>query len=396
MHFRVIILAADGGRVPEIHDGTSADELRERLSAAGRVVLSVRALRPWSVSERPRAPRERQRVFCEQLQALLGAGIPVAESLPALRDSERDLRFRAVLSDLSADIGNGLSLSAALARHPLYFPPILISMLKAAERTGALAEALQRHGRFQSQTEELRANVWAAATYPLLLLGAGSCVVLFLLLYVVPRFALVYQDVQAALPWTARLLLAWGEFAHGRAGLLLLTLALAVTAIALLLRQTGLRARLLARLQRLPRLGDVLKEIQLSHYFHSLGLLLMAGIPLPRALELSRDLLSSPLQQAADRAALGVAQGMRLSNSLERNGLITPVALRLIQAGERSGQLAAMLAQAADFHDRRIQQATQMLSRIVGPVLMIVMGLLIGSIVVLLYLPIFQLAEGLG
>lgn len=396
MHFRVILLAADGSRVPEIHDGTSADDLRERLSAAGRVVLSIRALRPWRVADVARAPRERQRVFCEQLQALLGAGITVAESLPALRDSERDLRFRAVLSDLIVDIGNGLSLSAALARHPLYFPPILISMLKAAETTGALAEALQRHGRFQSQTEELRASLWAAATYPLLLLGAGGCVVLFLLLYVVPRFALVYQDVHAALPWTARLLLTWGEFAHGRAGLLLLTLTLALSGVVLLLRQAPVRRRLLGRLQRLPRLGDMLKEIQLAHYFHSLGLLLTAGIPLPRALELSRELLTAPLQQAADLAALAVAQGMRLSNSLEGNGLITPVALRLIQAGERSGQLATMLGQAAEFHDRRIQQATQMLSRIVGPALMLVMGLLIGGIVVLLYLPIFQLAEGLG
>lgn len=396
MQFKVKILAAEGHCVHETHDGSSADDIRARLDAAGRIVLSVRPLRPWMLAEAPRQPRERQRVFCEQLQTLIGAGIPVAECLPALRDSERDPRFRAVLSELIADIGNGVSLSAAMARHPVYFPQLLISMLQAAERTGALTEALQRHGRLQAQTEALRANLWAAATYPLMLLGAGSCVVLFLLLYVVPRFALVYRDVHTPLPWTARLLLGWGEFADGRAGVLLLTLGLAGLGCVLLLRRAALRHRLLARLQALPRLGDMLKELQLSHYFHSLGLLLQAGIPLPRALELSRTLLSTPLQQAADAAALAVDQGQRLSSSLERNGLITPVALRLIQAGERSGQLATMLSQAADFHDRRIRQATELLTRILGPVLMIVMGLLIGGIVVLLYLPIFQLAEGLG
>ena len=165
MLFRVTLLAADGRRMREVHDGEHADDIRERLIAAGQVVLSIRALRGWQTLEVGRPPRERQRVFCEQLLTLLQAGIPVAESLPALRDSERDPRFRAVLSALIVDIGNGLSLSAALDRHPDHFPKLLVSMLKAAERTGAIAEALQRHGHFQSQTEELRANLWAALSF---------------------------------------------------------------------------------------------------------------------------------------------------------------------------------------------------------------------------------------
>lgn len=396
MRFRIKALSSDGGISSETQDGTTADEVRERLLASGRVVLSIRPV--WSTQRlKTRSnTRETQLIFCDQLKTLLGAGISVPESLQALRDSERDPRFRAVLSDVIAGIETGQPLSAALSGHPEFFPNVLLSMLRSAEKTGALGEALARYSNFQRQFETFRDNLWAAATYPLILLGAGGCVVLFLMLYVVPRFSLVYRDMHGPLPWSARMLLAWGDFADGRAGMLLMLFMVTLTLGIVALYRPSSRQALLARLEKLPRLGTLFREIQLSHYFHSLSLLLSAGIPLARALELSRDLLYTRMRQDSDAVSAAVNQGMRLSSSLECNALATPVSLRLIQAGERSGQLSDMLGQAAAFHDRRILQTTTMLARIAGPLLMAVMGLLIGGIVVLLYMPIFQLADGLG
>ena len=396
MRYRARIISSDGGIVSELHEGRRAEEVRARLVAAGAVVLSVRPAWPVFASGLSGAKdRDVHLVFCDQLRTLLEAGISVAESLAALRDSETDDDFRTVLSAILGDIESGQPLSAALARQSGQFPGILLSMLKAAEKTGALTDALARYGHFRRQFDEFRDKLWAAATYPLLLLGAGGCVVTFLMLYVVPRFSLVYRDLHGPLPWTARLLLAWGEFAEGRTSQLLVAFALTAALLVFIWRQPSWRAAIVARVARLPYFGDLFREVQLSHYFHSLGLLLTAGIPLHKALELGRDILAAGMREAAEAVAMTVRQGGRLSSGLERNGLATPVALRLIQAGERSGQLAEMLSRAALFHDRRILHATEMLSRIVGPALMALMGLLIGGIVVLLYMPIFQLAEGL-
>lgn len=360
-------------------------------------MLSVRPVLPLSAVATGRSQRkETQLVFCDQLQTLLAAGISLPESLLALRESERDGRFRAVLAQALASLETGQPLSEALAVHNDYFSGILLSMIRAAERTGALADALGRYSRFQRQVDEFRSNLWTAATYPLLLLLAGGAVVLFLLLYVVPRFSVVYADMHGPLPWTARLLLAWGDFAAGRTGLILGVLAAGVVAIVMVLRSEMTRQALLAWFGRLPYLGLLLKEIQLAHYFRSLGLLLAAGIPLIQSLSLSRELLFPNLRSAAASVEAAVGQGERLSVCLDEHQLVTPVALRLVQAGERSGQLAAMLGQAADFHDRRVLRTTALISRLIGPALMAVMGLVIGGIVVLLYMPIFQLAEGLG
>jgi len=397
MRYRVRSLGADGSVVTRLQEATGLAELRASLAAEGTAVLSVRP--HWAdraVLRVSRPGHDRHLVFCDQLQTLLAAGISVPESLAALAASETEPQFRQVIGQLLAVVATGQSLSLALAAQPAHFPAILQSMLRAAERTGNLAEALERYGNYRRQLGELRDKLWAAATYPLLLLGAGGAVILFLMLYVVPRFAVVYRDVLGPLPWAARLLLAWGEFAGGRAALLLGALALIPLAVWLIWRRSAWRLALLRALAGLPGVGSLLHEIQLSHYFHSLGLLLAAGLPLARCLDLSRDILAENLRPAAGAVAASVREGRRLSAALEENALVTPVALRLIQAGERSGQLGELLGKAAAFHDRRVLHASEMLARFAGPLLMAAMGLLIGGIVVLLYMPIFQLAEGLG
>lgn len=396
MHFRVKTLSASGTVSRELRQADNAEMLREELQAAEQVVLSIRPA--WFVpAQRSRSKTvELHLIFCDQLQTLLGAGISIPESLSALRDSERDMVFHTLIGRLLADVETGCSLSQAMAAHPDTFPPILTAMLRAAEKTGALGEALGRYSQFRRQVEDFRSTLWSAAAYPLLLLAVGGAVILFLMLYVVPRFALVYQGLHGPLPWSARMLLAWGEFADGRAGTLLLALLCLLGAAVVSLKQKSVQENLRRHLARLPHLGPLLHEIQLAHYFHSLSLLLTAGIPLLRALTLSREILAQGLREAADAVTAAVAQGERLSLGLEQQALVTPVALRLIQAGERSGRLSQMLGQAAEFHDRRVLRTTAMLSRLIGPLLMAVMGLLIGGIVVLLYMPIFQLADGLA
>lgn len=395
MQFKTRTLSSDGTPQDEVHEGPGEYDVRERLQASGKIVLSVRPVSAgWGWHDH-RAARERQLIFCEQLQTLLAAGISVPESVLALRDGERDERFRNILTAVLSDIVAGRPLSAALENHPTVFSFVLCAMLRSAEKTGSLSDSLGRYAAFQRQFETFRENLWAAATYPLLLLGAGSCVLLFLMLYVVPRFSMVYKDMHGPVPWTAQLLLAWGDFANGRAISILVCVSAMILLVLLLLNQPNSRQWIGQRIDQWPLIGPLLLEIRLAHYFHSLSLLLTAGIPLSRALELSCSLLALSMQDSARRVSLAVSQGQRLSISLEQNDLLTPVALRLLQAGERSGQLAKMLGEAAEFHDRGVLRATTIWSRLAGPVLMALMGLLIGGIVVLLYLPIFQLADGL-
>lgn len=396
MQYLVKILLPSGRIAEEQQTGKSREAIHARVSAAGATVLSIRPDLAGFLKKRHKARGENQLVFCDQLQTLLSAGISLPESLLALRDSERDQTFRPALAAVLSELETGRSFSDALATQSDFFSGILLSMVRAAEKTGSLADALGRYARFQRQADEFRNALWTAATYPLMLLGAGGTVILFLMLYVVPRFATVYNDIHGTLPWSARLLLTWGEFAEGRGTLILVVFLAFMTLTVGLAFRRETRQRLFEWLLKLPHVGIFLKEIQLAHYFHSLGLLLTAGIPLIQALDLSRGLLAESLRSAADGVHKMVREGGRLSAGLDMHQLTSPVALRLIQAGERSGQLGAMLKQAAEFHDQRIVRTTGLIARLIGPALMLLMGLVIGGIVVLLYMPIFQLAEGLG
>jgi len=391
MRFQLRALRPDGSLA--ILDLEAADEGAARLqaSAAGLEPIALRRRRLARAPARLDLP-----IFCDQTLTLLAAGISLRDAMETLAAQETRADIGALLAAIAQGLRQGQALSQTLAAQPSHFPPLLVAMLRAAERSSALEDALGRYATFHRQVDALRSQLLAALAYPAMLLGAGSLVILFLLFHVVPRFAQIYNDMHGPLPWAAQLLLAWGSFVHDHGVLALGLIGGLGCALVAPIAHAPWRQRLLAQATRLPRLGAWLRLVDLARAYRSLGLLLRAGIPLPAAMDLVADLLPATARQQLADAQAEVRQGRRLSHALAGHGLATPVASRLVQAGERSGQLGEMLEQAAAFHDGEIARATELASKLLGPVLMLLMGMFIGGVVILLYLPIFQLAEGLG
>ena len=218
---------------------------------------------------------------------------------------------------------------------------------------------------------------------------------LFLLLYVVPRFGHIYQDRGTDLPLFSRLLLAWGQAVHHHAPLVLGALAALLAGAVYALRLPRVRTALGDALWRIPAIGERLKVYQLARFYRTIGMLLRGGMPLVAALDMGAELLHPLLRERLVAASRAISEGRNVSQSMETNGLATPVALRMIAVGEKGGNMGEMLESIATFHDEELARWVDWFTRLFEPILMAIIGLVIGAIVVLMYMPIFELAGNL-
>ena len=394
MRFQLKAIAPGGG--VESLESQAPDEATavQQLEGRGYAVLSVRAKGALGVSWR--APGRFPLVLLSQeLRVLLNAGLPLVESLDTLAQKERREEHRAVLERIVAALREGRALSAALAQFPHAFPPLYIATVRASEKTSDLAPALTRYVAYANQVEAIRKRVVNASIYPLVLLTVGGLVGLFLLLYVVPRFAHIYEERGTELPLFSRLLLAWGQAADAH-GILVLGLLLALIAAGIYaFRFSNLKIRIGDALWRLPAIGQRLELYQLARFYRTIGMLVRGGMPLVAALEMGAELLHPLLRGRLAAARRAISEGRKLSQSMEANGLATPVALRMLAVGEQSGNVGEMLEQIAGFHDEEMARWVDWFTRLFEPILMALIGLVIGAVVVLMYMPIFELAGNL-
>ena len=333
------------------------------------------------------------RLFSQELAVLLAAGIPLLESLETLREKEASHQVVRSLDDVIAALRGGQPLSAALRAQPAVFDALYVAVVQSSERTGQLEQALREHSAYLSWIDSLRSKLVSASIYPLTLIVAGFAVIVFLLLFVVPRFAGILEGVGGDLPPSSRMLIALGHlggdhpWATGLSALALLALPVLVA------RHGTVGAWVVGRLWQVPMLGPKLHVLALAQFYRTTSMLLGAGVPASTALATAREVIALRLRSALDASISDVRRGERISEALHRNQLTTPVSLRMLRVGERSGSLGPMMRQAAEFHDEELSRLTDLVTHLVNPLLMLVMGVLIGGIVVLMYMPIFQLVE---
>ncbi len=391
MRYRVRAIGADAAVTETELEATSEAELRALAAARGLSVLSVRAL--GVVRGRSRFPLM---LFNQELLALLRAGIPLSESVAALAEKENRSAVRAIMADMLQTLHEGRTLSSALEHAPAAFPDLYVAMIRAAERTSDLEHALARYIAYQHQVDTLRGKLIGAAIYPALLLGVGGLVVLFLLGYVVPRFSHIYEDLGGDLPWLSRLLLEWGLLVEGNAPALGLVVLVLVGALVAVARSPAVWAAAGRQMWRAPLIGRRLRVFQLARFYRTLGMLLSGGIAVVPALGMVAGLLSPVLQAQLSGAVARIREGRGFTATLTEAGLTTAVAQRMLAVGERAGNLGDMLTRSAEFHEEDTAREVEWLTRLFGPLLMLFIGCAIGLIVVLMYLPIFQLAESIG
>lgn len=339
-----------------------------------------------------RKPRFPTLLFSMELKTLLEAGLNLVEALSTLAERESSGERQGVLSGMLAAIHRGEPFSQAVAHFPQHFSPLYVATIKASERTGNVKEALTRYIAYQEEFDRVKKKIVSATIYPAILVIVGGLVLAFLMFYVVPRFARVYEDMASTLPFFSQLLLAFGSFVGKNAWAIGTAAAAAIGAAMWALARPEVRGWLNSRLWEIPAVGERMKTYQLARLYRTAGMLLRAGIPAVRALDMVRDLLAAHLRPHLVRARSLIEEGRPMSAALGAAGLATPVAMRMMAVGERSGDMGEMFSQIARFHDDEVARFIDWFTRAFEPVLMALLGVSVGLVVVLMYMPIFELA----
>ncbi|GGP27930.1 type II secretion system F family protein [Silvimonas amylolytica] len=386
MRYKVTALSA--GHLQELElDAANEAELKERLASQGAALVSARPVQRLTMGKSEFALS----LFTQELIALLEAGLTLVEAVETLKEKSAADGNRVVLGLMIDGLYQGLTFSRVLAQMPEHFPPLYIATVGSAEKTGHLANALKRYHHYESRLAAVKKKIISALIYPMVIITIGGGIMLFLLFYVIPKFSQIYASMKN-LPFAAEVLLWWGELVHQHGDILFGGIIGTIILAVVLLRTPAVQLALAEAFWRLPRMNEYRRLFSLTRFFRTVGLLLSGGVSLVAAMEMSAQLLPTPMRLALGQAIVDIKSGQSLSSTLPRYGLTTPVAERLLRVGEQSGELATMSERAAQFCDEELDRAIEMFTRLFEPILMLLIGVLIGSIVFLLYMPIFQLA----
>lgn len=372
----------------EALDETSA---RELLSNQGYAVLSIH-VNGVEANAKNLKGKFSLLLFCHELQALLKAGLSLIEAIETLHEKEYRPGVKAISERVLKALFEGASLSNALGQQPDYFPTLFVAMISASEKTGDLANTLGNYVRYRTQLDLVKKKLISASIYPAILIIVGSLVILFLMLYVVPKFSAIYESKNNDLPWMSELLLAWGRALHEHAQLTLGIAAALFLSLCLFISNKKIQKELFSSFLKFPTVGEKYKIYILARFYRSAGMLLKGGIPIVTAFEMSKSVLDESMQLHLLQAITDIKTGKSISNSMENNQLCTPVAIRMLRVGERSGQMGDMMQYIGEFYDEDIERWLDWFTKLFEPALMAFIGLIVGVIVVLMYMPIFELA----
>jgi type IV pilus assembly protein PilC len=392
---------ADGRVVEKDFDAPNRQVLRENLEEQGFYIFSIRKapLRFFSLSRAGGGRLSGQRFlsFNQELLVLIRSGLPILHVLDTLMERMETPAVLAVLQQVREDVKGGSSLSDAFEKFPNYFPYLYIASIRAGERTGDLPVTLARYLDYQRRMEAIKARIRSASFYPAFLTAVVTVVVLFMMLWVVPRFTSIYADADVELPLMTRIVIGAADGMVSYLPVLLVVLFLLGAAARIFLRSEKgilLRDRFLLRL---PFFGRLLSDYAISSFCRTFSTTLSGGIPAVEAMRMSRATLNNrDLEERMLSAVLRVEEGMAIAPSFEKADFFPPVALRMIGVGETTGALSEMLSEVADYYEMQVGGYLDKLTTLVEPVMMLVMGVLIGGIVLAMYFPIFQLAGTVG
>ncbi|MEZ5500654.1 MAG: type II secretion system F family protein [Steroidobacteraceae bacterium] len=394
MRFIAKTVKTDSSLTEQLIEAIDETDARRQLTADGSAIISMREERDYSIGAAftARGTRVPLISFSQELIALLDAGLSLVEAIDTLAEKETNPAIERSLAAIRARLFEGRPLSLALEEQPRNFPPLYVATIRASERTGDIREALTRFIAYQQQIDVLKKKIISASIYPLVLCTAGLLVIVFLIGYVVPRFSAIYEDMGGNLPLASRLLMQWGRLVDGHAALIGLVAAAAIAAIGYLVTRSSVRAAVVNRIARIPSVGQHLQVYQLARLYRTVGMLLRGGMPAVTAITMSEGLLSAALRPALQSALQAVREGRSLAQAMQDHGLTTPVAVRMLRVGERTGNMGEMMERIAAFYDDQLARLVDILTRLIEPILMAFIGLIIGLVVMLMYFPIFELA----
>jgi len=395
----LIKVADERGRLTQqVESGYSEAEVRERFAQQGFLVYWVKPkglLTGGKIQRRRRVKPATFLVFNQQLLTLLKAGLPVLSSLDLLVKRQRDAYFRSLLQNVRERVKGGELLSEAFFAQNV-FPKIYTTTLMAGEKSGNMDEVLTRYINFQRLALSFKKKLIVSLVYPTLLVTVVLCMLVFLVTYVVPQFAKLYEDLHAQLPAITLFMLEVGTHAQRYGPVAGVALAVIIFLI-WRWKTTDRGADQLDRATlKLPVVGDILLKYQVANFSRMLSTLLTGGMPLVPCLETAGASMSSRrILNGVRDAAIRVREGQSLARSLEEQKMFPELSVEMIEVGESTGALPAMLNSVAEFYEEDVQTALAAAMAMIEPVILIIMAVFVGGILISLYLPIFSLGSSI-
>ncbi len=402
--FNYIARNSDGQRISGVEEAGSARAVSSRLRERGCTPIQVEAAKSSSRDTGGAVKKRRGRTtlldvanFVRQLSAMLGAGIELVIALEDLASQEDKARFSGVLEQVRNRVVGGIALSTALKEHPRVFPNLLCAMVRAGEETGRLDQVLEDLAKYMEGQVMLRRKLRSALTYPVTVVVVFSGAVAFLFLFLLPKFSDMFSGFGKELPLISRLALnlsasmqQWWIAAASCLAVLLLTLRISGGT------QRG-RRWLDGFKLKVPVLGTVLRKVLLVRFLETLATLQSSGVPIHMSLSIARETVGNQrIEEAIMRARDEVIQGSQLSRELAKSPLFPRMMVRMLAVGEETGKTEELLKHAASFYKSEADAKIEDMTTLIEPVIIVLMGLVVGFVVLAIYLPIFNMAGAMG
>jgi len=362
--------------------------------------LLVVSLKP-AVARKDRARRHQGKVkaqdlvvFTRQLATMMDAGLPLVQSLNALEEQTESKTFKPVLQQVTERVEQGDAFSQALAGHPGVFTKLYVSMVEAGETGGLLAEILDRVAAYLESTSRLKKKVKSAMSYPIIVCAVAVCISLFLIMKVIPIFGDIYKDFGGELPAPTQVLIHLSDIIRGYFLLVVGAIVLMIFSVAKLKRmRRGAEVWDRAKL-RLPVFGKLIHKIAMSRFSRTFAALLRSGVPILETLRIVGQSAGNTLvERAVGQTASSIERGDTLALALGQHKIFPPMLVRMVSAGEQTGKVDVMLEKISDFYDEEIEATLSSLTSLIEPLLIVFLGVVVGSIVICMFLPIFKLNQ---
>jgi type IV pilus assembly protein PilC len=336
-------------------------------------------------------------VFTRQFATMINAGLPLVQCLEILSAQSDNKTFGKLIGEVKMDVESGTTYADALKRHPKTFSNLYSNMVQAGEVGGALDITMQRLANQLEKTAKLKAQIKAAMVYPAAIVSVAIIVVSVLMVWVIPIFAKMFTDFGGTLPGPTLLVIGISNFMQNYIILLIIGAVVGLYGLKRYYGTAGGRLRIDALLLKLPVAGDLIRKISVAQFTRTFGTLLQSGVPIMEGLEIVARIAGNKIvENAILDARQSVGEGKTLSEPLGKTGVFPPMVVQMINVGEATGALDAMLGKIADFYDDEVDAAVTALTSLLEPALMVFLGTVIGFIVIAMYLPIFKMASVVG
>ena len=334
-------------------------------------------------------------VFSRQLATMLAAGIPLVQAFEIVGNGNDKPSMQKLILDIKSDVEGGTSLHEALGKHPLYFDDLFVNLVEAGEQAGALESLLDKVATYKEKTEALKKKVKKALFYPAAVLVVAVIVTVILLLFVIPQFEQLFKGFGADLPAFTQAVINLSKFVQSDGIELAVVVGGAFWAFFYFKKRSRKMRQFLDRLSlKIPIIGPILNKSAIARYARTLSTMFAAGVPLVEALESVAGATGNIVyEDAVLRMRDEVATGQRLQRAMESTGLFPNMVIQMIAVGEESGSLDSMSAKVATFYEAEVDNAVDSMSSLLEPLIMAILGVLVGSLVIAMYLPIFKLGS---